>query len=145
MTQPCWKVTNAWNKKYMLLQAAHWWKCMLPTGPKPKEKTHIEHSIGLTGGTEEDRFKGTSVEHTSNEEGNLILHNWQNFVIHQGAFYLHSMPKGETEDLLLFVVPKAHCVTSLNGCHWDAGHQGHDQTLSLLQEHFLWPGMASQM
>ena len=39
------------------------------------------------------------------------------FMIHQGALYLHSTPKGETEDLLLFVVPRAHCVTTLNGCH----------------------------
>ena len=30
-------------------------------------------------------------------------------------------------------------------CHWDAGHQGHDHTLSLLQECFWWPGMAKQM
>ena len=32
---------------------------------------------------------------------------------------------------MLFVVPKVHQVTTLNGCHWDAGHQGHDLTLSL--------------
>ena len=53
-------------------------------------------------------------------------------------------PKGETKDLLLFIVPKAHHVTALNGCHRDAGHQGHDCTLSLW-EHFWWPGMAHQM
>ena len=55
------------------------------------------------------------------------------------------MPKGETKDLLLFVVPKAHCVATLNGCHRDSGHQGHDCTLSLLWEHFWWLGMANQM
>ena len=44
--------------------------------------------------------------------------------------------QGENEDLLLFVVPKVHWVATLNGCHQDAGHQGHDHTLSLLQEHF---------
>ena len=54
-------------------------------------------------------------------------------------------PKGENEDLLLFVVPKMHRITTLNGCHQDAGHQGHDCTLSLLQECFWWPGMAKQM
>ena len=32
-----------------------------------------------------------------------------------------------------------------NGCHRDAGHQGCDHTLSLLPEHFWWPGMAKQM
>ena len=55
------------------------------------------------------------------------------------------MPKGENENLLLYVVPKVHWVTTLNGCHRDAGHQGSDHTLSLLQEHFWWSGMASQM
>ena len=53
-------------------------------------------------------------------------------MIYQKALYLCSMPKGENEDLLLFIVPKVHQVTTLNGCHRDAGHQSHDQTLSLL-------------
>ena len=56
-------------------------------------------------------------EHTSSEEGNLILCNRQNFAIHQGALYLHSISKGKTKDLLLFVVLKAHCIATLNGCH----------------------------
>ena len=55
------------------------------------------------------------------------------------------MPKGENEDLLLFMVPKAHWVATVNGCHQDAGHQGYDRTFSLLQECFWWPGMTSQM
>ena len=84
-------------------------------------------------------------EHASSKEGQLILWNHQNFTIHQGALYLHWMPKGETKDLLLFVVPRAHHVTALNGCHRDVGHQGCNHTLSLLQEHFWWPGMTNQM
>ena len=40
-------------------------------------------------------------QHASSEEGKLILQNQQNFLIQQGALYLCSMPKGETEDLLL--------------------------------------------
>ena len=43
------------------------------------------------------------------------------------------------------MVPKAQQTAALNGCHQDAGHQGHDHTLSLLQECFWWPGMAKQM
>ena len=43
------------------------------------------------------------------------------------------------------MVPKTHQTATLNGCHWDAGHQGCDHTLSLLQECFWWPGMAKQM
>ena len=84
-------------------------------------------------------------EHASSEEDQLILWNHQNFMIHQKALYLHSTPKGENEDLLHSVVAKSHWVTTLNGCHRDAGHQGHDHTLSLLQEHIWWPGMTSQM
>ena len=63
----------------------------------------------------------------------------------QGTLYLHSTPKGENEDLLLFVVPKVHQTVALDGCHQDAGHQGCDHTLSLLQECFWLPGMAKQM
>ena len=79
------------------------------------------------------------------DEGQMVWRNCQNFMSLQGTIYLCSTPKGEDEDLLLFVVPKAHQTATLNGCHWDARHQGHDCTLSLLQEHFWWPGMAKQM
>ena len=90
-------------------------------------------------------LKALLAEHTSSEEGKLILHNQQNFMVHQGALYLLSMPKGETKDLLILVVPKAHCVTTLNGCCRDVGHQGCYHILSLLWEHLWWPGMTSQM
>ena len=84
-------------------------------------------------------------EHASSEDGQLVWRNHQNFMIHQKALYLCSTPKGENEDFLLFVVPGVHRVATLNGCDQDAGHQGHDHTLSLLQEHFWWPVMISQM
>ena len=79
------------------------------------------------------------------EEGWMVWRNCQNFISLQGALYLCSTPKGEDEDLLLFMVPKVHWTAALNGCHRDAGHQGRDHTLSLLQECFWWPGMAKQM
>ena len=84
-------------------------------------------------------------EHTLSEEGQMVWRNHQNFTTLQGTLYLHSMPKGENEDLLLFVVPKMYWNATLNGCHQDAGHQGHNHTLSLSQEWFWWPGMAKQM
>ena len=43
------------------------------------------------------------------------------------------------------MVPKAHCVAALNGCHLDADHQGCNCTLSLLREHLWWLGMSNQM
>ena len=84
-------------------------------------------------------------EHASSVDGQLVWRNCQNFMIHQKTLYLCTTPKGESEDLMLFVVPRAHWVAALNGCHMNAGHQGHDNTLSILQEHFWWPGMTSQM
>ena len=79
------------------------------------------------------------------KEGWMVWRNCQNFTSLQGTLYLCSTPKGENKDLLLFVVPKVHQTATLNGCHRDAGHQGCDHTLSLLQECFWWPGMAKQM
>ena len=84
-------------------------------------------------------------EHASSEQGWMVWRNHQNFTNLQNALYLCSMPKGANEDLLCFVVPKAHWTATLNGCHKDTGHQGCDHMLSLLQEHFWWPGMVNQM
>ena len=56
-------------------------------------------------------------EHASSEEGQMLWRNHQNFTVLKDALYLHSMPKGENEDLLLFIVPKAHWTATLNGCH----------------------------
>ena len=42
------------------------------------------------------------------EEGQMVWRNCQNFTSLQGTLYLCSTPKGENEDLLLFVVPKVH-------------------------------------
>ena len=88
---------------------------MLPTGPKPREKMQHEHSVDWLKAQKKTDLKVHLAEHASREEGNLILHTRQNFAIHQGALYLCSIPKGKTEDLLLFVVPKTHHVATLNG------------------------------
>ena len=93
----------------------------------------------------ETNLKTLLGEYTLSEEGQIIWRNCQNFTALQDTLYLHSMPKGENEDLLLFVVLKTHQTATLNGCHQDMGHQGCDHTLSFLQEHFWWPGMAKQM
>ena len=79
------------------------------------------------------------------EEGRMVWRNCQNFHVPPRCSLSMLPLKGEDEDLLLFVVPKVHRTAALNGCHRDAGHQGRDHTLSLLQEHFWWPGMAKQM
>ena len=70
-------------------------------------------------------------EHTSSEEGQMVWRNHQNFTTLQDTLYLCSTPKGEYEDLLLFMVLKMHWTAALNGCHQDAGYQGCNHTLSL--------------
>ena len=75
-------------------------------------------------------------EHASSKKTQMVWRNHQNFMTVQNALYLWSMLKGENEHLLLFIVPKEYQIATLNGCHQDAGHQGHDCTLSLLQECF---------
>ena len=56
-------------------------------------------------------------EHASSEEGQIAWRSCQNFMVLQDPLYLCSTPKGENEDLLLFIVPKAHWTATLNGCH----------------------------
>ena len=55
-------------------------------------------------------------EHASSEEGQMVWRNCQNFMVLQDTLYLCSTPKGENEDLLLFVLPMAHWTAALNGC-----------------------------
>ena len=56
--------------------------------------------------------------------------------------YVSTTPKGETEGILIFVVPMGQCRTVLKCVHHDAGHQGQQRTLALAQERFWWPIMA---
>ena len=141
----------------------HWAKVHNPAiveGDHCLEQGHTQVQMHVNGWTEAQRedpmlsavldlleaqkktdLKVLLAKHVSSEEGWLISWNQQNFTIHQGALYLWSMPK----DLLFFLVPKAQHVAALNGCHRDAGHQGHNCTLSLLWECFWWLGMANQM
>ena len=133
----------------MLLQAvhactnAHYW-----LGQQPRKRTQCWGTVlDQTEGTEEDRLKVTSGR-TRLQWGRLADLTWnqQNFTIHQGALYLCSMPKGESDrpstlhsSLRPIVSPPRM------GAIENPGHQGCDCTLSLLWEHFWWPGMANQM
>ena len=73
-------------------------------------------------------------DHTMVEEGMAILRERKKFTLHQGALYYHHTLTRELEEALQFVVPTAHRVVTMTGCHRDAGHQGQWQTLSLLQD-----------
>ena len=77
-------------------------------------------------------------EHASSKEGWMVWRNCQNFTTLWGTLYLCSTPKGENEDLLLFMVPRMYTrLLPWMGVIWDAGHQGHDHTLSLITRMLL--------
>ena len=97
-----------------------------------KEDPVLNAMLNWLGTQKKTNLRTLLGEHASTKEGQMVWRNHQNFVILQHALYLCSMPKGENEDLLLFVVPKAHWTATLNGCHREAGHQGINSTLSLL-------------
>ena len=56
--------------------------------------------------------------------------------------YINMTPKGETEGVLVFVIPAAQRCMVLNGVHRDARHQGQQWTMALTQEKFWWPMIA---
>ena len=84
-------------------------------------------------------------DHTITEDWTAILRKWKKLMLHQGALYHYHTLAWELEEVMQFVVPTAHQVTAMNRCHIDAGHQGQQQTLSLLQDQFWWPGMTMQI
>ena len=111
----------------------------------PKEDPKLDVGLQWLESKKKTDLRTLLVGCVSSKVAWTIWRNHQNFTTFRGTLYLCSTPKGENEDLLLFMVSKVHWTAALNGCHRDAGHQGHDHTLSLLQECFWWPGMAKQM
>ena len=89
-----------------------------------KEDPELDAVLQWLGSRKKADLRTLLGECITSEEGQMVWRNCQNFISLWGTLYLHSTPKGENEDLLLFVVPKAHRTATLNGCHWDAGHQG---------------------
>ena len=111
-----------------------------------KEDLELDAVLQWLGSRKKADLRTLLGECITSEEGWMMWRNCQNFISLQGTLYLCSTPKGEDEDLLLFVVPKVHWTAALNGCHRDAGHQGRDRTLSLCCKNiFGGPGMAKQM
>ena len=133
-----WEVCVAAGQALVEMHVTNWAEAQ-------KEDPELDAVLQWLGSKKKADLRMLLRECVMGEEGQMMWRNCQNFTSLQGTLYLCSTPKGEDEDLLLFVVPKAHRTATLNGCHRDAGHQGHDHTLSLLQECFWWPGMAKQM
>ena len=89
-----------------------------------KEDPELDAVLQWLGSVKKADLRTLLGECIMSEEGQMVWRNCQNFTSFKGTLYLHSTPKGEEEDPLLFIVPKAHWTATLNRFHWDAGHQG---------------------
>ena len=78
---------------------------------------------------------------TDMEKRRSLFHIHNSLVLSKRLLYISATPKGELEGVLAFLVPSSQHVMALNGIHWDAGHQGQQRMLALVQEHFWWPMM----
>ena len=79
--------------------------------------------------------------HAEMEEGCVLFHMWNSLALNKGLMYVGTTPKGEAEGIFAFMVPGEQCWAALNGIHHNAGHQGQQCTLALVQECFWWPMM----
>ena len=61
-------------------------------------------------------------DHAMMEERMAILRERRKFTLSQGALYYCHTPARELEEALQFIVPMAHRVVAMNGCHRDMGH-----------------------
>ena len=65
-------------------------------------------------------------------------------MLYQGSWYHHHKLVGKLGGVMLFIVPTAHWVAAMTECHHDAGYQGQQWMLYLLQDQFWWPSQQLQ-
>ena len=70
------------------------------------------------------------------EEGCALFCMQNSLVLSKGLMYVGTMPQGEAEGILAFVVPGKQCWVALNDVHHNAGHQGQQCILALAQKCF---------
>ena len=93
-------VTLAGCRKWLHLR-----KDMLP----PRQDTLLKECLGAEAKT---------------EQGKMFFHIHNSLILKKGLMYVNTTPKGETEEVLAFIIPVGQCRLALNGVHHDAGHQG---------------------
>ena len=77
-------------------------------------------------------------DNANTEEGCALFCVCNSLIMSKGLLYVSTMPKGEVEGILAFLVLTDQCCAALNGVHHDTGHQSQQRTLVLMQERFCW-------
>ena len=67
------------------------------------------------------------------------------FTIQDNLLYLRATPTNSQDPVPVFIVPTRDRQAAINGCHRSTGHQGQNRMLSLMKEHFWWPGMSQAL
>ena len=108
-TQPSLKITNSWRREVWVttgqvlveMHATNW-------AAAQNEDPELDAALQWLESKKKIDLRTLLRECIMSEEGQMVWRNCQNFTILRGTLYLCSIPKGKNEDLLLFVVPKAH-------------------------------------
>ena len=89
-----------------------------------QEDPSLKATIELISGQKVQDLKHLLGGDADPEEGKTILWEHKKLMLYQGALYHCHTPAGKLEEVLWLMVPKAHRVAAMNGCHHNAGHQG---------------------
>ena len=76
------------------------------------------------------KYLGNQVD---TEEGCALFRVCNSLVLSKGLLYISTMPKGEVDGVLAFLVPSSQSTVALNGVHHDVGYQGQQRMLALAQ------------
>ena len=92
-----------------------------------------------------ETFREALLKVTDRKAVSAYVKSKDQLVMKSGLLYQQSKQRQTQETMLQFVVPQIHRNAALDGCHWEAAHQGQSRSLSLMQERFWWPGMAHDL
>ena len=84
-----------------------------------------------------DKFKAALSPLLDKKAVHAYEKKWEKLVMKDGLLYLKTDISPAKEPIWCFVVPKEYCMTAVNGCHHEAGHQGQKHSTSLLVEGYV--------
>ena len=82
----------------------------------------------------QETFKEALSKVTDRKAVSAYAKSKDQLVMRNSLLYWQSKQGQTQETVLKFVVPQTHRNVALDGCHWEAAHQGQSQSLSLMQE-----------